>query len=90
MPNFKKSEWLALAEKYKLMVEDNSINIFDSISQSEYIISEYSTVMYQAFLIGRGVILDDTRKGIRDKLMELDFRMLKTDRAIPLSDFVSG
>ncbi len=52
----------------------NLVSIIDSIKNSEAIISQYSTVLYQGYLMGKNIILDDlTNPVLHDKLQERKF-----------------
>lgn len=59
-------------------IEDaEKVNIEDSIMESEYIISESSTVLYQAYLNGKIVVMDDvTHPNIISFLDEINYIML--------------
>lgn len=68
----------------------SQIKIEESIKQTEFIISLYSTVLYQAHLAGKETIIDDlSDKEKYLKLQQLGFIM--TDKAnYKLSEFIEG
>lgn len=80
----------------KLIFSDYSIDdgknntIFDSLSQTEYAISLYSTVLFQAFLNDRKVIIDDVSNYKRYRqLLKLDYILLSKN-VIFFTDYLKG
>lgn len=66
--------------------ECKSVDIWDSIAHSGIVISVYSTVLYQAYLKGITIMIDDISKPhIYNKLFERDYIMLNKPHLL-LSD----
>jgi hypothetical protein len=81
---------LAMIKKY---VSDDEIefprlvNILDSISNTEYAIGSYTTVLNQAQVAGKKIVLDDmTYNIIYNQLKSLDYILSSSDH-LKLSDF---
>lgn len=56
--------------KEKLLEKYTSINIYESISETNFVVSRFSTVLYQAFLNGGNVIIDDITTPKHFKLLK--------------------
>lgn len=53
-------------------LEDNSIDIVDSITESTYVSSEFSSVLYIASLLNRKIVIDNTFQERIDLIKDLD------------------
>ena len=51
-------------------------SLYESFDNTEYVISKYSTVLYQALLYGKKVVIDDLAPGYYRKLKDLMFIMI--------------
>ncbi len=53
-------------------------DFFKSLSESRYVCSKFSTVLYQALIAKKKVIIDDiSRSGVYDKLLDLEYIIVK-------------
>jgi hypothetical protein len=81
---------LAMIKKYvsdKEIEYPQQVNILDSISNTEYAIGSYTTVLNQAQLAGKKIVLDDmTYNKIYNQLKSLDYILSSSDH-LKLSDF---
>lgn len=65
---------------------DNEENIYESIEKSYYVISKFSTVLYEASILNLGIIVvDDTNKLNYNALKSLDWIILKSRNYLQLS-----
>ena len=71
-------------------VEDITItSIFQSLSNTKYVLSQYSTVLFQGYSLGKEIVIDDmTNKSQFEKLSKCNYIMLSKPHKL-LSDFVS-
>ena len=71
-------------------VEDiNNVSILDSIEKAGFAVSTYSTVLFQAYLYGKTVIIDDlSYKDTCTKLKDLEYHMLDKSHLL-LSDLLN-
>ena len=61
----------------------NVVSIIDSIKNSEAIISQYSTVLFQGHLMGKRIILDDlTNPSLHKKLKERQFLLCSKEHEL--------
>lgn len=69
-------------------IEDNyRWDIYDSFNNTQLVISKYSTVLYQAFLYGKIIVIDDTIPGYYQKLIDMGFIMTRK-RHLTLSQLI--
>lgn len=61
----------------KIEIEPNSVDLVDSLYESKYICSEFSSVLYQASLLNREIVVDNTFKERFDIIKDLDVIFLK-------------
>lgn len=82
---------LSIIEKYVLPSEIENprlVSILESVSNCTYAVSNYSTVLSQAFMSGKKVIIDDvTFKSLYEKLAEYDYWLAK-ENCLRLSEVV--
>lgn len=72
----------------KIEIEDNDLDIIDSINEAEYIISKFSTVLYQAHCLNKKIVIDDISNNVLYKnLSEYDYIMLNKEH-ITLSELI--
>lgn len=70
-------------------VENNSaVSIFQSIANAQRCVSQFSTVLYQAYNMGKTIVIDDvTNPSIYDKICKLDYIMLQK-KNVKLSELI--
>jgi hypothetical protein len=51
---------IELLNEKKIEIESNAVDIIDSIGQAKYVCSEFSSVLYQAWLLKRAIVIDNT------------------------------
>ena len=61
----------------KIEIESNSIDSIDSIYESKYICSEFSSVLYHAFILNRKIVIDNTFPARIEIIKDLDPIFLK-------------
>lgn len=66
-----KYEIKALQERH-IQLENNAIDIVDSISEAKYVCSEFSSVLYIASLLNREIVIDNTFQERIDLIKDLD------------------
>lgn len=83
------SDKAIVAEVFKgFSIEKWDVNLVDSLKNSEYVISLYSTVLNQAYYAGKKVVIDDVSNVKKfSKLKELNYIMLEKD-IIKLSELL--
>lgn len=70
------------------VVEDpENKNIYDSLTETYYVLSTYSTVLYEANLMRRVIVINDYKNNLSE-LKRLDYILLKNRRYIPFSKLV--
>ena len=70
-------------------IEDNSIDIFESIHSTNYVVAKYSTVIFQAYCNGINIAIDDvTNRGLYTKLKALEYIMIQ--KSIPSISEIIG
>ena len=64
--------------KRSVKVENNSdVSIFQSIANTERCVSQFSTVLFQAYSLGKAIVIDDvTNPTIYEKICKMDYIML--------------
>jgi len=69
---------IAESLKKSVKLENNSdVSIFQSIANTERCVSQFSTVLYQAYTLGKSIVIDDvTNPTIYEKICKLDYIML--------------
>lgn len=68
-------------------IEDPNINIYQSILESKYIIAKYSTVLFQAYLAKKDIVIDNiSQPKLYEFLINVEYIMLKKEH-IKLSNF---
>jgi serine/threonine protein kinase len=61
----------------KEMFDNNTVNIMQSIANTRFAVSRYSTVLYQAYSKGKSVVIDDVSNSQEFKLLkQLDYIMM--------------
>jgi len=75
-----------IAEKKKISIEEKGVDIIDSLLASKKIISLFSTVLYQAYLLDKQIVIDDISNIEKfNKLKNLDYICLNKNHSL-LSD----
>jgi hypothetical protein len=71
------------------IIEDpNSIDIYNSLFETNYVLASYSTVLLEANMMGRIVVINDYNKNIQ-KLEKLEYILIKKGNFIPFSELVN-
>lgn len=61
-------------------IESNTVEIIQSIIESEFVISKFSTVLYQAYCLDKKIVIDDiTNKRVYENLSEYEYIMLNKE-----------
>lgn len=67
-----------------------SVDILHSVLSTDYVCAKYSTVLYEAFLIGKNIVIDDlTQPEKFVMLKDLDYIMFAKPHTL-LSNFING
>ncbi len=71
-PLHKMSYEIGALKSRNIFLEDNSLDIIDSISEAKYVCSEFSSVLYIASLLNRKIVVDNTFQERIDLIKDLD------------------
>ncbi|MBC7466809.1 MAG: hypothetical protein H7256_12525 [Bdellovibrio sp.] len=76
-PNHKKQFEIEILNEKKISIEPNDVQILNSIAESRFVCSEYSSVLYEASLLGKQLVVDNTFPERIELLTDLDVIIFK-------------
>lgn len=76
-PLHKKEYQLKLLKEKNIEVENQHIDLVDSMFESKYVCSEFSSILYQASLLNRKIVIDNTFPQRMELIKDLDVIFLK-------------
>jgi hypothetical protein len=76
---------------HEFVIEDpKAVSLIESLSRTEFVVSLYSSVLYQAYLSGKSIVMDDISFPDKyKKLKDFDYIIFKKDH-INLSKFIDS
>lgn len=71
-PLHKKQIEIDVLNERGVAIEPNSVDLIDSLGEASYVCSEFSAVLYQAYLLNRKIVIDNSFPDRIARLQELD------------------